>query len=212
LTRPRLDRAQTALAQVTRLGFTADDVRHVVVTHLDPDHAGGLGDFPRATVHLHRPEHLALTAPGTLAERVRYLRRQFAHEPRWRAYDLDGERWLGLPSVRVLDGVRDEIALVPLPGHTRGHSGVAIKDGARWLLHAGDAYFHRGELDGGAVPIGLRALATFDEHDRDARLASVSSLRGLARRDDVTIVCSHDRRELRDVNEASITDRPSAVV
>ena len=37
--------------------------------------------------------------------------------------------------------------LVPLAGHTWGHSGVAIaEDGGGWLLHAGDAYFYRGEV------------------------------------------------------------------
>ena len=42
--RPRLE--ETALAQVEALGFAAADVRHIVATHLDPDHAGGLPDFP----------------------------------------------------------------------------------------------------------------------------------------------------------------------
>ena len=57
IARPRLEEARTALGQLRALGFTASDVRHVVVTHLDLDHAGGLPDFPDATVHLHRPEH-----------------------------------------------------------------------------------------------------------------------------------------------------------
>jgi glyoxylase-like metal-dependent hydrolase (beta-lactamase superfamily II) len=36
--------------QVQRLGFDPRDVRHIVLTHLDFDHAGGLDDFPHATV------------------------------------------------------------------------------------------------------------------------------------------------------------------
>src|SRR5690349_17081308 len=35
ITRPTLDAAETALAQLARLGFAARDVRHIVVTHLD---------------------------------------------------------------------------------------------------------------------------------------------------------------------------------
>ena len=38
------------------------DVRHIVVTHLDLDHAGGLADFPHAKVHLHAREHAAAMA------------------------------------------------------------------------------------------------------------------------------------------------------
>src|SRR5688500_15190874 len=41
LVRPRLDEAETALRQVERLGFAPQDVRHIVCTHLDLDHAGG---------------------------------------------------------------------------------------------------------------------------------------------------------------------------
>src|SRR5512147_3130678 len=41
---PTLSRSETALAQVEALGFTPADVKHIVVTHLDLDHAGGLCD------------------------------------------------------------------------------------------------------------------------------------------------------------------------
>jgi len=40
---PRLDANETAARQVERLGFSREDVRDVLLTHLDPDHAG---DFP----------------------------------------------------------------------------------------------------------------------------------------------------------------------
>jgi glyoxylase-like metal-dependent hydrolase (beta-lactamase superfamily II) len=44
--RPRMNAAQTAIRQVEALGFSASDVRHVVPTHLDIDHAGGLPRLP----------------------------------------------------------------------------------------------------------------------------------------------------------------------
>ncbi len=56
LIRPRLEVAETALRQIADLGFRIDDVRHIVPTHLDLDHAGGLADFPEATVHVHAAE------------------------------------------------------------------------------------------------------------------------------------------------------------
>ena len=192
LTRPVLDPAQTAFEQVRARGLSTGDVRHVVITHLDLDHAGGLADFPGATVHLHRHEQQAAMRRATAKERGRYVARQWAHGPRWATYEAEGDRWLELPAVRALDGMRAEIALVPLHGHTRGHSGVAVKDGDGWLLHAGDALFHHGELTGEPVPLGLRAIATIDEVDRAARRAAVAALRSLALRPEVTIVCSHD--------------------
>ncbi|MHB8491097.1 MAG: MBL fold metallo-hydrolase, partial [Solirubrobacteraceae bacterium] len=52
LVRPRADATETAVSQVRGLGFDPGDVRHIVTTHLDLDHAGGLPDFPGAEVHL----------------------------------------------------------------------------------------------------------------------------------------------------------------
>ena len=50
-----------------------------------------------------------------------------------------------------------DVLMVPLPGHSRGHVGVAVNTGSGWLLHCGDAYFHRSEVTGeGAMPAGLK--------------------------------------------------------
>jgi glyoxylase-like metal-dependent hydrolase (beta-lactamase superfamily II) len=50
--RPVFAEAETAIHTVRALGFDPRDVRHVVLTHFDADHAGGLTDFPWAAVHL----------------------------------------------------------------------------------------------------------------------------------------------------------------
>ena len=52
LSRPRLIGSETAREQVRRLGLKAVDVRDIVLTHMDLDHAGGVADFPWATVHV----------------------------------------------------------------------------------------------------------------------------------------------------------------
>ena len=49
----------TAIAQIQRLGFSPQDVRHILVSHLDFDHAGGISDFPHATVHVLSSEYNA---------------------------------------------------------------------------------------------------------------------------------------------------------
>lgn len=45
--RPSFARHETAHAQLAALGHDPRDVRHVVFTHLDLDHAAGLADSPR---------------------------------------------------------------------------------------------------------------------------------------------------------------------
>src|SRR3954471_12182880 len=55
----KLREEETAVRQIERLGFSPADVRHIILTHLDFDHAGGLEDFPNATVHLLDAEYSA---------------------------------------------------------------------------------------------------------------------------------------------------------
>jgi glyoxylase-like metal-dependent hydrolase (beta-lactamase superfamily II) len=49
LMKPELREEMSAVRQIEALGFRARDVRHIVLSHLDFDHAGGLDDFPDAT-------------------------------------------------------------------------------------------------------------------------------------------------------------------
>ncbi|HVV82791.1 MAG TPA: MBL fold metallo-hydrolase [Kofleriaceae bacterium] len=205
LTHPKLDASACVVRQVEALGFTAADVRHVVVTHLDVDHAGGLPDFPSATVHLHRRELDAAMARATTRERSRYLPHQWAHGPRWSTYSEEGDTWLGVPAVRKLAGVDADVALIPLHGHTRGHSAIAVGTGGGWLLHAGDAYFHHTELVRAAdAPVGLRWFQGLVQIDGKARHASAATLRRLhAEHPELTIVSAHDPVELRAATDAS---------
>ncbi|MBE7447701.1 MAG: MBL fold metallo-hydrolase [Kofleriaceae bacterium] len=195
---PRLDPAQTAHAQVRALGHDPADVRHVVVTHLDLDHAGGLPDFPGATVHLHRRELDAARARATMAERRRYRPHQFAQHTRWNPVSEAGDTWLGLPAVQRLAGLDADLALIPLHGHTRGHSGVVVRAGRGWLLHAGDAYFHHHELvEPRSAPPGVRLFQAAMQIDGAARHASQDALRRLHREHpEVEIVSAHDPAEL----------------
>jgi glyoxylase-like metal-dependent hydrolase (beta-lactamase superfamily II) len=193
----RLREQETAIRQIERLGFSAADVRHILLTHLDFDHAGGLEDFPGATVHLMDAEFSAATGPRDgFVPRNRYRPAQFNEVANWRRYSGQGEGWFGFPAVRHLEGLPPEILLVPLPGHTWGHAGIAVDTGQGWLLHAGDAYFYRGEMRGEkrkCTP-GLRAYQTMMEVDRAQRLANQEKLRRLSveKAGEIRILCAHD--------------------
>jgi glyoxylase-like metal-dependent hydrolase (beta-lactamase superfamily II) len=129
---------ETAAHRVAALGYAAEDVRHIVLTHLHFDHAGGLRDFPHADVHVYRPEYEAAMNPRGLME-FAYDPSQWAHGPKWSLHDRIDEDWYGFNGIRVLDGLVPEVLLVPLTGHTRGHCGVAIETPEGWLFHCGDA-------------------------------------------------------------------------
>ena len=197
----QFDLKYTAIDQVERLGFSARDVRHIVLTHLDFDHAGGLEDFPEATVHVMQTEIEAAQERRGFIASQRYRPDLWDEVKRWKYYSAGGEPWFGFEAVRDLDGLPPEILLIPLAGHTRGHAGIAIKTPEGWLLNAGDAYFYRHEIDSDqrrCTP-GMRFYQTMMEVDREARLHNQERLRALSRdrTKGVRLFCSHDAIEFK---------------
>jgi len=191
--RPTLEPGVAAIAQLRRAGHDPRAVRHIVMTHLDFDHAGGLSDFPWATVHVSAQEARSARAQLGLKARQRWRPAQLPAEM---AEHIDaGEGWFGLPTLR---GAPEGIHLVPLPGHSPGHCGVAVRAGdGGWVLHAGDAVFQHAELEGEgrAAPLALAYQAAM-QSDGAQRRASAERLRELRRRSgaEVTILCTHDPR------------------
>lgn len=199
LVRPRLQMSETAVHQIRELGLDPREVRHIVPTHLDLDHVGGMADFPQAQVHVYSMELDAALTRASLHEKSRYKPQQWAHGRQWVRHDLNGEKWFGMDSVQAVPDSDDEVLLVPLAGHTRGHCGVAVRTDSGWLLHCGDAYFYRGELDDEPnCPIGLRFFQWLVAMDNGKRLANQRRLRRLKDRfgDDITMTSSHDPVEL----------------
>jgi glyoxylase-like metal-dependent hydrolase (beta-lactamase superfamily II) len=184
-----------ALPQVEALGFRREDVRHIVLTHLDFDHAGGLPDFPEAKVHVHAAEKDAAVMRGAFLQKQRYRSVQFAHGPAWETYEALGEPWKGVPAARQLAGLPPEILALPTPGHSRGHAAIAVDTGRGWLVHAGDAYFHRSVIERGGtsgMPWALRGVERFIAFDYKRVRANQTLLARLARHPDVTLFSSHD--------------------
>lgn len=179
-----------AARQIEQLGFSIADVTDVVLTHGDADHTGGLADFPSATIHASVEEYSQV---GT--GHWRYLPIHFAHGPRWMPYGASADRWFGLEArpVELQGGL--EALLVPLFGHTLGHCGVAVRQGARWLLHVGDAYYLRGELTDDDHPAATLAAARAD--DDALRRGSLAELRRIIRdhSNEVDLIGYHDFTE-----------------
>ncbi|MEU4227663.1 MBL fold metallo-hydrolase [Nonomuraea sp. NPDC026600] len=102
---------ETAAAQIRSLGYTTDDVRHIVLTHLDFDHIGGLADFASAVVHTTAAEQqAAMITPGEV-EKQRYRPVQWAHRPIMSLYEGPGEPWRGFTGAYQVNGLDDRFAL-----------------------------------------------------------------------------------------------------
>lgn len=191
--RPDFATGETAAAQVEALGFERSDVTHIVATHLDSDHTGGIDDFPGATVHATATELRSARGARGIPAAVRYRPWRRSTEPAVAAYEAFREDWFGFAAAR-LTPLGDDALLVPLPGHTPGHAGVAVRTGEGWLLHCGDAFYHRAAVYGGPVPASLRAgqfiSATRRREARGTRDRLAETFADGA--GPVRLVCAHD--------------------
>jgi glyoxylase-like metal-dependent hydrolase (beta-lactamase superfamily II) len=196
--RVRLVPAEAAFNQIQRLGLAPADVAHIVMTHLDFDHVAGLPDFPGAKVHVSATEAAAARHPTTPKERARYRPAAGLNQAGWKLYDAFVAEFFGLQAT-YLEGIPG-LMLVSLPGHTKGHCGVAIDLGrGQWLLHAGDAILNGRELDASPfTPAAARLYQWVMQTSQVRRRRTLAELRRIRRDegDHVEIICTHDPAQL----------------
>ena len=125
---------------------------------------------------------------------------------KWKCHQTAGESWYGFEQIKPLAQFQDELALIPLPGHTRGHCGVAVRTQSGWLLHAGDAYFHENRLKPDAItPIGIRLQEPLSQVNGQQRRQNLKRLQCLAENErDVQIFCSHSQEEYEQLKPVSL--------
>lgn len=189
---PVLDRSETAYEQVKALGFRPADVRDIVLTHADLDHAGGVPDFPHANIHLTSVEaHTWLNPKGQKAH-ARYRPAHHANNPTIVEHTADGEAWRGFAAAKpILD---DSVVLVSMPGHTLGHAAIAVEGDEETILHAGDAFFDRRQIRGGLPLPPLVAFEAIIGVNRRQVMSNHARLRELYRSGDpkLRIINAHD--------------------
>ena len=169
---------QLVLNQLKRLEISPEDVDYVLVTHLDPDHAGFTGSFPRAEIVIQR-RHLALARKSS-APRF-HLTRGAWDSPLIRFREVDGD-------VEILPGIH----LLETSGHVTGHQSVLLrlpKTGAVLLPIDAMAREHMGDPEG-------RVAGPFDEDEQELR-QSTRKLADLAAREDALIIFAHDAEQWR---------------
>ena len=125
-------------AALDAAGFATEDIGRVLVTHLHPDHIGGLAEggearFPNATLHVHQADIDYWTSQQNRDAAAEQMRGMFdlaratldAYGDRLTPFDADGEVAAGISAMH-------------LPGHTPGHTGYVVGGGGDALTVWGD--------------------------------------------------------------------------
>jgi glyoxylase-like metal-dependent hydrolase (beta-lactamase superfamily II) len=169
-------------------GYTADQVDLVLVTHLHSDHIGGLTTqdgqrvFPNADIYVAKAESDFWLSPEIAAKAPKDAKPFFESAQAIAAPYIKAGKWRTFSgSEPVLDGVR----LVPLPGHTPGHTGYEFSSKGKKIFFWGDIiHAQRVQLQHPEVTV------VFDIDPTVAAATRTRLLRKLAR-EDVVIAGPH---------------------
>ena len=126
-------------SNLATVGVKPGDIDTILMTHLHPDHVGGLVDgsghavFPNAELIVHANEHAYWSDPKVLANAAEGLAKQ------WVQLTLATlAAYRGRTRLITTGEVLPHISAVPEPGHTPGHTGWLIASGHETLLIWGD--------------------------------------------------------------------------
>jgi glyoxylase-like metal-dependent hydrolase (beta-lactamase superfamily II) len=122
-------------------GYTPEEVDIVLLTHLHSDHVGGLTTqdgkrvFPNADVYVAKAESDFWLSPEIAAKAPKDAQPFFQSAQAIAAPYIKADKWHTFSgSEPIVDGMQ----LVPLPGHTPGHTGYEFSSKGQRILFLGD--------------------------------------------------------------------------
>jgi glyoxylase-like metal-dependent hydrolase (beta-lactamase superfamily II) len=169
-------------------GYTPEEVDIVLLTHLHSDHIGGLTTqdgkrvFPNADVYVAKAESDFWLSPEIAAKAPKDVQPFFQSAQAIAAPYIKADKWHTFSGAEpIVDGMQ----IVPLPGHTPGHTGYEFSSKGQRILFWGDTiHAQRVQLQHPEV------TAIFDI-DQTAAAATRNQLLSKLAREDVLIAAPH---------------------
>ena len=187
--------------QLRAMGIGSRDVRHVVLTHLHTDHAGGLVHVTGSRVWVASGEFQR--AAGIGGQLQGYLPHRWPKwwQPEFIQFD---RRAFGPFQESMAVTRRGDVVIVPTPGHTPHHVSVLVCGDLSYLLAGDTSYDQQLLLDGKVDGVSPDPRVTHETHARILALAQDRPLVYLPSHDPQSAVRLADRAVL-DVHAARPT-------
>jgi glyoxylase-like metal-dependent hydrolase (beta-lactamase superfamily II) len=175
-------------ASLRSAGYTPEEVDVVLLTHLHSDHVGGLTTqdgkrvFPNADVYVAKAESNFWLSAENAAKATKDVQPFFQNAQAIAAPYIEAGKWHTFSgSERIIDSMQ----LVPLPGHTPGHTGYEFSSKGQRILFWGDIVH--------AQRVQLQHPEITAIFDIDPTAAAATRLQLLAKlvREDVLIAVPH---------------------
>ena len=175
---PKMRRDENCVEQLKSIGVRADEITHVLQSHLHLDHTGAIGRFPNATHYVQRAEYEYAFNPDWFSAPA-YIRSDF-DRPKLKWHFLDGEKTDDFDLFG--DGT---IRMIFTPGHAPGHQSFLINlQSTGPILLCIDAAYTMDHWENRALP-GLVTSSS------DAA-KSVNKLHTIANQTGALVVTGHD--------------------
>jgi N-acyl homoserine lactone hydrolase len=161
--------------QLATIGYTPDDVKYVIMSHLHLDHAGGMPLFPKATFIVRKSELKAAWWPESF--QLHYIFDDYK--------DTRGFNYLELDDTEAFDVFQDgSVVCIDTKGHSQGHQSLIVNlpKSGRFVLTA-DAAAMAEILDEGILP-----AIVWNAEEALRSLRKVQHLK----REGATVLMAHD--------------------
>lgn len=167
--------------QLRKSGIDPDNVDTVILTHLHTDHTGGLHHFPKSKILVNDIDYQA--AHGFRGKLSGYVPNRW---PEWFKPETIRFKQRGYgPFTRCLPLTsKEDIILVPTPGHTPGHLSVIVKTPEVSYFLAGDTSYTEELL--------VRRRADGVSPNQNRALETINTILEYVRRQPTVYLPSHD--------------------